>query len=215
MALRDHSIPDKVSQDEIKEPLPQKQLEDRTIYLPRNHFGVEANGLGRPVVIDFGLAVDGSRVDGSRAHYHPIQPDSSRAPEVILWAGWSYSADIWNLGALLVELIHGSGPSDEPPSNSSTFTEEAHLARIISALGTPPVDMIREARNSSRYFDAEGRFKHPELISESGGLEKILSGVEGDEKQYFLDLVSRMLRWRADERDTVQGLLSDPWFQEL
>ena len=56
-----------------------------------------------------------------------------------------------------MELIHGSGPFDEPPSNSSTFTEEAHLARIISALGTPPVDMIREARYSSRYFDAEGR----------------------------------------------------------
>ncbi|EHA20221.1 hypothetical protein ASPNIDRAFT_124017 [Aspergillus niger ATCC 1015] len=169
----DHSILDKVSQDEIKEPLPQKQLEDRTIYLSRNHFGVEAN-------------------DGSRAHYHPIQPDSSRAPEVILGAGWSYSADIWNLAAL-----------------------EAHLARIISVLGTSPVDMLRESRNSSRYFDAEGRFKHPELISESGGLEKIISSVEGDNKRAFLDLVSRMLRWRADERDTVQGLLSDPWFQGL
>ncbi|CAK44789.1 uncharacterized protein An04g08230 [Aspergillus niger] len=210
MALRDHSILDKVSQDEIKEPLPQKQLEDRTIYLSRNHFGVEANGSGRPVITDFGLAVD-----GSRAHYHPIQPDSSRAPEVILGAGWSYSADIWNLAALLVELVHGSGPFDEPSSNSSTFTEEAHLARIISVLGTSPVDMLREAKYSSRYFDAEGRFKHPELISESGGLEKIISSVEGDNKQAFLDLVSRMLRWRADERDTVQGLLSDPWFQGL
>lgn len=43
----------------------------------------------------------------------------------------------------------------------------------------------------------------------------MISGVEGDNKQAFLDLVSRMLRWRADERDTVQGLLSDPWFQGL
>ncbi|GCB23474.1 serine/threonine-protein kinase SRPK [Aspergillus awamori] len=150
-ALRDHSILDIVSQDEIKEPLPQKQLEYRTIYLSRNHFGVEASGLGRPVITDFGLAVD-----GSRAHYHPIQPDSSRAPEVILGAGWSYSADIWNLGALLVELVHGSGPFDGPHSHSSTITEEAHLARIISVLGTPPVDMLREAKYSSRYFDAEG-----------------------------------------------------------
>ncbi|RDH33501.1 kinase domain protein [Aspergillus welwitschiae] len=174
MALQDHSILDKVSQDENKEPLPQKQLEDRTICVSRNHFGVEANGLGRPMITDFGLAID-----GSRAHYHPIQPDSFRAPE---------------------GLILG---------------QEAHLARIKSVLGTPPVDMLREAKYSSRYFDAERRFKHPELISESGGFEKILSGVEGDDKQAFLDLVSRMLRWRADERDTVQGLLSDPWFQGL
>lgn len=55
-----------------------------------------------------------------------------------------------------MELAHGSGPFDASPSNSSTFTEEAHLARIISVLGTPPVDMLREAKYSSRYFDVEG-----------------------------------------------------------
>ena len=48
------------------------------------------------VITDFGLAVE-----GSQTHYHPIQPDSFRAPEVILGAGWKYSADIWNLGALV------------------------------------------------------------------------------------------------------------------
>ncbi|GFN13388.1 putative protein kinase [Aspergillus tubingensis] len=210
MALRDHSILDRVSQDEVKEPLPQKQLEDRTIYLSRNHFGVEANSLGRPVITDFGLAVE-----GSQTHYHPIQPDSFRAPEVILGAGWKYSADLWNLGALLVELAHGSGPFDGPDSNHSTFTEEAHLARIISVLGPPPVDVLHEAKYASRYFDTEGNFKHPGLILESGGLEKTLRNVEGDDKQAFINVISRMLRWKEDERDTVQGLLSDPWFRGL
>jgi hypothetical protein len=32
---------------------------------------------------------------------HPIQPDHYRASEVILGAGWTYSADIWNLGVLV------------------------------------------------------------------------------------------------------------------
>ena len=32
---------------------------------------------------------------------HPIQPDSYRAPEVLLGVGWSYSADIWNLGVMV------------------------------------------------------------------------------------------------------------------
>ncbi|PYH34417.1 putative protein kinase [Aspergillus neoniger CBS 115656] len=210
MALRDHSILDRVSQDEVKEPLPQKQLDDRTTYLSRNHFGVEANSLGRPVITDFGLAVE-----GSQTHYHPIQPDSFRAPEVILGAGWKYSADIWNLGALLVELAHGSGPFDGPDSKHSTFTEEAHLARIISVLGPPPVDMLHEAKYASRYFDTEGKFKHPGLILESGGLDKTLHDVEGDDKQAFINVISRMLRWKGDERDTVQGLLSDPWFRGL
>ncbi|RAH57952.1 kinase-like protein [Aspergillus piperis CBS 112811] len=121
MALRGHSILDR------------KQLEDRTIYLSRNHFGVEANSLGRPVITDFGLAVE-----GSQTHYHLILPDSFRAPEVILGAA------------------HGSGPFDGPDSNHSTFTEEAHLARIISVLGPPPVDVLHEAKYSSRYIDTEG-----------------------------------------------------------
>ncbi|OJJ67248.1 hypothetical protein ASPBRDRAFT_662011 [Aspergillus brasiliensis CBS 101740] len=210
MALRDYSILDKVSRDEMNEPLPQKQLEDRTIYLSRNHFGVAANGLGRPVITDFGLAVD-----GSRTHYHLIQPDSFRAPEVILGAGWSYSADIWNPGALMVELVHGSGPFDAPHSDASAFPEEAHLARIMSVLGLPPLEMIREGKNSSRYFDTEGRFKHPQLIPECGGLESRLSDVEDVDKQAFINLISRMLRWRPEERDTVQELLSHPWFQGL
>lgn len=96
MSLRDQSVLDTVAQDEIVEPLPQKQLEDRTIYLSRNQFGLEAGGLGRPVITDFGLAVDGSHL-----HNHPIQPDDYRAPEVIIGADWSYSVDIWNLGVLV------------------------------------------------------------------------------------------------------------------
>lgn len=58
----------------------------------------------------------------------------------------------------LVELAHGSGPFDRPDSNHSTFTEEAHLARIISVLGPPPVDMLLEAKYASRYFDTEGSY---------------------------------------------------------
>lgn len=33
---------------------------------------------------------------------------------------------------------------------------EAHLARIISVLGPPPVDVLHEAKYASRYFDTEG-----------------------------------------------------------
>lgn len=83
------------------EPLPQKQLEDRTIYLSRNQFGVEANQLGRPVITDFGLSADGG---GSRVHRFSIQPDEYRAPEVVLGTGWSYGADVWNLGVLVCPI---------------------------------------------------------------------------------------------------------------
>jgi serine/threonine-protein kinase SRPK3 len=98
MALRDHAILDKVARDEIDDPLPQKRLEDRTIYLSRNEFGLQARGMGRPVITDFGLAVHG---DVPHPYYHSIQVHDYRAPEVVLAAGWSYSVDVWNLGVLV------------------------------------------------------------------------------------------------------------------
>lgn len=82
----------------MEHPLPQKVLDDRTIYLSRNDFGLGVKGMGVPVITDFGLAVRG---DVSQPHYRVIQPDHYRAPEVILATDWSYSADIWNLAILV------------------------------------------------------------------------------------------------------------------
>lgn len=97
MALRDHSVLDAVARDERQDPLPQKTFQDRTIYLSRNDFGFQVHNLGRPVITDFGLSVHGNKP----RHNHTIQPNGFRAPEVIIGAGWDYSADMWNLGALV------------------------------------------------------------------------------------------------------------------
>lgn len=37
---------------------------------------------------------------------------------------------------------------------------------------------------------------------------------ESDDKQLFLNIISRMLRWLPEDRDTMERLLPDPWFQE-
>lgn len=97
MALRDQSVLDTVARDELEDPLPQKKCEDRTIYLSRNDFGFQADNIGRPVIMDFGLSVCGKAL-----HNHTIQPQGFRAPEVIIGSGWDYSVDIWNLGALVM-----------------------------------------------------------------------------------------------------------------
>lgn len=51
---------------------------------------------GAPVLCDFGSAVP-----GDVEHSEDIQPNIYRAPEVILGAPWSYSADIWNVGCMV------------------------------------------------------------------------------------------------------------------
>ena len=53
-------------------------------------------------VIDFGSAT-------FQDQYHStiVSTRHYRAPEVILGLGWSFEADIWSIGCILVELITG------------------------------------------------------------------------------------------------------------
>ena len=59
-----------------------------------------------------------------------------------------------------------------------------------------------------------GKFKYPEFIPERRGLDSFVADIEGSNKQVFLDLISRMLRWRPNDRDTAEDLLADPWFEQ-
>ncbi|KAH8435215.1 uncharacterized protein LDX57_012844 [Aspergillus melleus] len=209
MALSDHSLLDTVVRDEIEHPLPQKTSDDRTIYLSRNNSGFQVDSLGRPVITDFGLAVYGDK----GPYNHPIQPNGFRAPEVIIGATWDYSVDIWNLGALIWELLCGTGPFDYSTSSGSSYREEKHLASIISLIGPPPEDMLKRGSQSPRYFDTDGLFRFPNLVPSERGLEQSLTVIEGDEKQMFLNFISRLLQWRPEDRATAEELLSDPWLE--
>jgi len=52
--------------------------------------------IGEPVLCDFGNAVYGTKINDDDAY-----PDVYRCPEVMLHLPWSYSADIWNVGAMV------------------------------------------------------------------------------------------------------------------
>lgn len=97
LGIESQAVIDELVNDEAEEPTPRKMEGSRPIYPSRN-FGVFQSPPGRPKIADVGLAVRG---DVSQPHNHPIQPDLFQAPEVILRAGWTYSADIWNLGVMV------------------------------------------------------------------------------------------------------------------
>ena len=83
--LEDRSILERSARDEMENPLPQKKCDDRTIYLSRNNYG--------------------HSVQGDDSNNGCIQAEVYRAPEVILDAGWTYSADIWNLGVMVISFL--------------------------------------------------------------------------------------------------------------
>lgn len=99
LGIEDERIIHELIQEEEKDPTPAKIYNDRRIY-PHRNFGNLRGAPGRPKIGDFGLAIRSSQ----HMYSHPIQPDCLQAPEVILRAGWSYSADIWNLGVMVRAL---------------------------------------------------------------------------------------------------------------
>lgn len=39
--------------------------------------------------------------------------------------------------------------------------------------------------------------------------------LDGDDKPLFIQFILRMLRWKPEDRASVEDLLSDPWFDSI
>lgn len=98
VGFEDPSVIEDFVQGQAENPMARKTANGRSIYQSHNGFGPLRSLYILPKIADFGLA---QRGDSSQPHLHPIQPDHYRAPEVVLGTGWTYSADIWNLGVLV------------------------------------------------------------------------------------------------------------------
>ena len=75
-----------------------KEVDGHPVYQSAADFGDLRKGVGLLKISDFGAAVYGNV---STPHCHDIQPQQFCAPEVLLKAKWTYSADIWNLGMVV------------------------------------------------------------------------------------------------------------------
>ena len=46
-------------------------------------------------------------------------------------------------------------------------------------------------------------------------LEERISGLEGEEKELFLDFIGSMLKWRPEDRKSATELLKHPWMADI
>lgn len=141
----------------------------RVIYRCHNDFGpLDPSKLGNiyPQITDFGASAlfdDDNNNDATQLGTRPIQPDYYRAPEVILGCGWSFSADIWNLGVLVRDtneimhiysyilahipqqawnIIEGTELFTHVQDAEGNYVSKAHLAEMIALLGPPPKKLL-------------------------------------------------------------------------
>lgn len=71
-----------------------------------------------------------------------IQPQSLRAPEVILGAEWCSSVDIWNLESVIWELAEGKVLFDGCPIPSAPYSADSNLAQVQALFGPMPKDLL-------------------------------------------------------------------------
>ncbi len=210
MGLGDPTILDRFVQHELEHPSARKMPDShgRIIYLSCSDFGEAPNEavIASAKITDIGLACW-----GSGKNTKPIQSNAFMAPEVILQCGWSYPADIWNLGVMLWDLFENFGLFDGIETRPEHYRAEQHLGLMIALMGPPPLHFLKRGAKTSQYFDSQGQFKFPEYISEELSFEASVQRFRGEEKELFLDFAKKMITWVPEERWTAKQLLEHPY----
>jgi len=170
-------------------------------------------------IIDFGSAVI-HQPESGRKHNHLIQTLHYRAPEVVLNKEWDFSADIWSIGCILVELIYGR-------LLFNTRCSIDHFNQMMQCIGTPPPEILSnlDDKTWSKFFDEAGNLNMAEAkVSPFQCCELKTYFMEFRQKHcndriddprgyMLLDLCSKMLCWDPKQRITARQALNHPVFQ--
>jgi len=156
-------------------------------------------------VIDFGGT---RRTSAGRRHKSLVQTRQYRAPEVLLEYGWSFPADLWSIGCMLLELY----------TSDLLFpvhhTDE-HLCLINYICSQIPSKMVPK---ESPYFTGQS-LKDPDCFPPTKARHvrhrQTLKEIVRPRDAEFYDVVKQMLRVDPDERISAKEALAHPFFSEM
>lgn len=141
-----------------------------------------------------------------------IQPVLLRAPEVLLQAPWGPEVDIWNLGALVPELIYGQCMFNG--ADSGEYELESHLEEMNALLGPFSRELINRSGllEAKEWFDDDGNVRDSRL-SKVVPLEVRFSDLPESEAGKFLQFVTAMLDLDPSQRKSAKELLTFEWIE--
>ncbi|KAF5385790.1 hypothetical protein D9615_002557 [Tricholomella constricta] len=159
-------------------------------------------------LLDFGTAT-------TFTGHHPetIQPYALRAPEVILGCPWDSSADIWNLGCMVFELLTGSWLFK--PHGGPIFTLKAyHLGHMGPVVGEDiRAETFATGKHYSQYFRENGQLRIK--IADVQSLEVLLRLYAIEDISGSLSFLQSLLRLAPSDRQTAKSLLTHDWLNNL
>jgi len=161
-------------------------------------------------LIDFGSAVVHSPTNNT--HSHLIQTRHYRAPEVVFKLNWSFSADIWSIGCILVELIHGK-------MLFNTHCSIDHLNQMVKCIDAPPTQLLELIDDDTwnEYFDQRGALNMYKAKRSPVQCQKLSDYFTKDihynpDCANLYDLCKKMLCWNPNERISAAQALNHPIF---
>ncbi|KAK8462913.1 hypothetical protein SEVIR_1G292800v4 [Setaria viridis] len=149
-------------------------------------------------VIDFGSAcMEGKTI------YSYIQSRYYRSPEVLLGYPYTTAIDMWSFGCIVAELFIGL-PLFPGASEYDV------LCRMIEILGgQPPDDLLREAKNTGRFFKHVGSiYPGSEARNGTGSAYRILSEDEIEARESMRPKVGR---WYFPRGRLDRLIFTYPW----
>ncbi|KFH44240.1 Serine/threonine-protein kinase-like protein [Hapsidospora chrysogenum ATCC 11550] len=203
IAITDDSILSTVEESEVHKPSARKKTDDRIIYVSQYMLG----GVGPLTVCDLGQA----RIGGE--HRGNAMPMQYRAPEVMLNMPWGNAVDLWAVGLLAWDLLQGESLFGVYSRESTEKNDAHHLAAMTALLGPPPPEFLRKSEETSRYWDNNGQWRGPVPLPPERKLETLVSRVEGEDKDMFLNFIRRLLVWYPEDRPTSMEAFFHPWLR--
>ncbi|KFZ17655.1 hypothetical protein V502_04468 [Pseudogymnoascus sp. VKM F-4520 (FW-2644)] len=147
-----------------------------------------------------------------------IQPLALRAPEVLIGAPWDATADLWNLGAVVLEMFRAIRMfSGEYPQGH--YKLEQHLAEIVHLCGPFPKALLDKADQDivGDIFDDQGIVKNAQLSPDKPVLssEEYTPGLEQDDREEFVSFLQSLMKIDPMERPSPEDLLRGRWLYAL
>ncbi|PMD34411.1 kinase-like protein [Hyaloscypha variabilis F] len=166
-------------------------------------------------VMDLNITLSDWGVASFVSHHmsEEIQPLLLRAPEVLFGAKWDEKVDIWNLGALVPELVFGQRmfcARDE----RGAYSVGRHLEEMVGLLGAMPGCLLEKGDREVviEWFGEDGELRGRGL-EKVVSLEKRFEGMDLRERGKFLAFVRKMLVLDPGKRLTARELLGEDWLK--